>query len=132
MTKKIEESALTILGDELLDGQHQTLLNIANSLLDSTHNQEQSYYINALLNYAIMHFNDEEHFMQEIKYPYYEQHKRNHEFLIKVLSLICDGLIHEIDHHEKVKHDLHKFLSNMLLDHFREDSKVLKFYKNHI
>lgn len=132
MDKTVKDSEVSTIGDELLDGQHQTLLNIANSLLNSTHNQEQSYYVNALLKYAIMHFNDEEHFMQEIEYPYYEIHKRNHEFLIKVLSLICDDLIHEINHQERIKNDLHTFISRLLLTHFRDDSNVLKFYKNNV
>ncbi len=75
-----------------IDAQHQTLIEMINSLHDAmaTHRgrEKQSIIIDAIVNYADLHFRTEEIYMRRFGYPDYSPHKIEHDqFTIKALDL---------------------------------------------
>ncbi|NVO11292.1 MAG: hemerythrin family protein [Bacteroidales bacterium] len=75
-----------------IDDQHKKLIDMINDFYDNiskhSNNELIIKLVNGMKSYTIMHFNQEERYMVQYKYPYYEQHKKEHEqFIAKVNAL---------------------------------------------
>lgn len=75
-----------------IDDQHKKLIDMINDFYDNiskhSNNELIINLVNGMKNYTVMHFSMEERYMVQYKYPYYEQHKKEHEhFIAKVNEL---------------------------------------------
>jgi len=80
---KIEWSDDWTLDHAEIDEQHKTLVGILNQLIsrDATVNKT----INELIEYAAIHFADEENFMVNAAYPEFDLHRKEHKDFTKTL-----------------------------------------------
>lgn len=132
-------SRLQKIGLEKVDEQHETLVRYlvdiykvmiefrANNSLTAEQADLLEQTLANLQNYTIVHFRDEEQFMQDINYPDIEDHKSIHkEFvhkLIKIRSTISSGETGKVD-------ELFFMVYRWLFDHInREDTQLASFYK---
>ena len=69
-----------------LDGQHQQMFELGNSLDGKLSSQEIRKIIMGLYKYIRHHFHFEERVMQEIEYPKINAHKKLHNDLIEKLD----------------------------------------------
>ncbi len=94
------------LGIESIDTQHKKLLeigNVINELLinhgENDDNYDEIYdVIEALKNYTIYHFKNEEDLFIKYSYPEYEEHKKEHDAFIMYLESVD---LHNIDVNQK-------------------------------
>lgn len=111
-----------------IDHEHQTLLTKINDLIramNAENKNELKITFEALKNYTILHFKNEEEFMQSISYPSYASHKKVHDNLLNVV--ISFGSKIEKGDLDKVK--LASFLKNWLFTHIMGvDTKFAHFY----
>jgi len=92
MTRPLEWQDEYTVGVKELDGQHQVLLRIINTLLmeghDEYHAAKLSEATSSLIHYAYVHFATEERYLAEARFPYLEQHVLMHvDFIMKTLEL---------------------------------------------
>lgn len=87
---RAEFSENLITGNELIDSQHQELIDRINKLLDSCEDSNAKLVavktLDYLSDYTVFHFNAEENLQKEIEYPGYEKHKEQHESFKKTIS----------------------------------------------
>ncbi|MEJ5274143.1 MAG: bacteriohemerythrin, partial [Spirochaetota bacterium] len=84
--------------------------------------------LDELLNYSNYHFNAEEAIMKEINYPYYDQHKDEHEvFISEVNELVSTYKNGNYDVTVKTLDFLYYWILNHIL---ASDKKISNFIKN--
>ena len=119
------------IGIEAIDRQHRHLVHLTNMLRKSiTEGQGQRVVMSTLqdlVNYAAVHFNDEENLMAQTGFPSLEDHKKLHvDFKRKLAEFV-------LNHQEgnlRVPSDLMHFLVEWLRDHIKgDDSKFGVFYQ---
>jgi hemerythrin len=83
------------VGIQQIDDQHRVLLRLINNLYrDCSREEPESkkcfdMAIYGLINYIKYHFSGEEHILEQIKYPDYAAHKRQHdEFIRDILERV--------------------------------------------
>lgn len=108
------------LGVHEMDEEHKVLVAYINELVSSLESQyirknktDLIQAFNNLAEYCTEHFRHEEAFMQEIRYPLYESHKKIHENLLDQVKLY--GL--DIEHDRLEDRKLVSFLRNWLISH---------------
>ncbi|MGA1931867.1 bacteriohemerythrin [Arcobacter sp. YIC-464] len=118
------------IGNLQIDKEHQQLFDIArkafniNKLQDEkTKLLELKKVVTELFEYVGNHFNDEQKFMERIKYPHLDEHKTLHTKMIdKLKTLIKDFNSLEIKEIEK---ELFVFIDNYFVKHIiLEDKKI--------
>jgi hemerythrin len=84
-------------GIKLIDEQHQELVNLTNKLYQAClEGQEMVEAVfkeamSRMVNYVRFHFNAEQQLLEQIKYPQYLDHKKQHETLVKdILEAVRD------------------------------------------
>ncbi len=80
------------VGVRELDSQHRRLIGMTNMLtlamLTGRGQQRQRAVVDAMLDYAGIHFATEEHYMKEFGFTGYEEHRQEHaQFIAKALEL---------------------------------------------
>ncbi len=113
---------------EELDKQHQKLVELYNDLHESllhgtieeaTEQREQT--LASLVDYIDHHFNSEEQYLKELKYPGYKKHCQIHKnFSNKVKSLQSDIA----DGNMVFTSSLIKLLRNWIVDHILKEDKA--------
>lgn len=97
MRAEFDESLVT--GNEMIDAQHQELIDKINKLLDSCETGEGKVAaiktLDFLADYTEFHFGEEEKLQAEIEYPGIEAHKEEHEKLRKVVKELYEMLEEE-------------------------------------
>lgn len=83
------------VGNELLDTQHRSLLDLINQLIDAFRaGQEKTKLeeaIKTMAHYAQVHFTEEERLMAMAAYPYLKGHRKKHrEFIEQLLAFDRD------------------------------------------
>jgi len=75
-----------------IDEQHKKLIEILNDFYDNIVNRSNientSKLIEKLKEYTVYHFAEEENYMKQFNYDYYETHKKSHELFIAQISEI--------------------------------------------
>lgn len=97
MRAEFDESLVT--GNEMIDAQHQELIDKINKLLDSCETGEGKVAaiktLDFLADYTEFHFGEEEKLQAEIEYPGIAAHKEEHEKLRKVVKELYEMLEEE-------------------------------------
>lgn len=97
MRAEFDETLVT--GNEMIDSQHKELIGKINGLLDSCENGNDKLAaiktLDYLSDYTDFHFGAEEKLQEEIEYPGFEEHKKEHENLRKVVAELHEMLIEE-------------------------------------
>ena len=88
-----------ITGNEMIDSQHQELIQKMNDLLKSCEtNQDKIVAVKTLdylEEYTDYHFTAEEKLQKEIEYPGYEKHKQQHEVFKQTIAELQEMLQEE-------------------------------------
>ncbi|MDH5326401.1 MAG: bacteriohemerythrin [Gammaproteobacteria bacterium] len=91
MSKFVEwDQSLDVkVGD--MNNEHKIWINYINALHDEAAKKSSSSVVmrafDAMLDYTVKHFGDEEEFLQKIGYPLFDEHKQAHEdFLAEIRS----------------------------------------------
>lgn len=88
-----------ITGNELIDSQHEELINRINKLLDSCELGEGKLsavkMLDYLAEYTETHFNAEENLQKEVCYPDYEKHHAKHEEFKQTIKELTEMLQEE-------------------------------------
>lgn len=112
------------VGNAFIDGQHQQLFEIANSIPDQMEHLEVKGILMRLFKYTREHFAAEERLMLQIGYPQLSEHNQLHEALISKLN---DDIAETLAT-EKAIVELKVTVYDWLLDHIRvQDQKYAQF-----
>lgn len=94
------------IGDFQTDYEHKELISLANKVISFSNNGERvdkiKSAIKALGDYSVIHFRNEEAYMERIGYPGLEEHKKRHKELIKRMEAVItqntalDDLVHQL------------------------------------
>jgi hemerythrin len=120
------------IGVAEIDHQHKELLNLINyTIKNCTGNKiEERKYFNKIIDSTIKqmkeHFFTEEGIMEKTNYPKYNDHKEEHEKVIRELSEIVEGIKNETI--ELKLNEIASFLKNWVLDHILQYDKDAKEY----
>jgi len=116
-----------------IDSEHKTLIDMINDFYENinkkSNNENVLNLIKGLKNYSIQHFGREEMLMRQYSYPYFEDHKKQHnDFILKVISIeekIKKGTI-------IISFEITNFLRDWLKHHIQEtDKKYTEFFLMH-
>jgi hemerythrin len=107
-----------VLGIEPFDTHHQRLISLINEttlcLERGTPQNDVNKILDDLIEYAWYHFNAEENWMKEKKYPQLEEHHATHkEFTAKIVEL----QIQLTDESAAIAEELSTYLQFWLIDH---------------
>ncbi len=119
------------IGVKLIDEQHKHLFEIGNKVYDLLENYlyVDKYdriipIINELREYTKYHFDTEENYMLQIKYPKYFNQKVEHDdFIEKVEKVDLKDLD---ENQDKYIRDLLLFVFNWILEHILQKDKLIK------
>ncbi|EOA2535715.1 bacteriohemerythrin [Campylobacter coli] len=119
------------INDEKIDAQHQKLFELAakieNAVYKFVQRDELKEILTELFNYMKDHFSNEEDYMQEISYPYLNEHKIMHKNIIHDMS----HLIQNIKTTNDLKEKLYTVSKKWLLEHILyEDMKVEQYRRS--
>ena len=116
------------VGIRQFDDEHKVLIEIINKLYDAMKNGNSKLVmaeiIEKLIKFALQHFTNEENLMLRKKYPFYEQHKRDHEeFSIRIVE-------YKKLHRQKILHasQLMRVLRNWIINHICTSDKKYENY----
>ncbi|HEF1577595.1 TPA: bacteriohemerythrin [Campylobacter jejuni] len=117
--------------DTMIDIQHQKLFELAGKVESAVYKfvkrEELKEILTELFNYMKEHFNNEEQYMQEIHYPYLNEHKIMHKNIIRDMSY----LIQNIKTTNDLKEKLYTIMSEWLLEHILyKDVKVEQYRRS--
>lgn len=137
----MEWSSELNIGIDRIDKQHKELFKRANSLVrfleDHNKNEilsqkklkgeiEDLFYF--LTDYCITHFNDEEALQEEILYPNYKRHKKEHDDFVKRINKLKYSFFDEITEKsfliEEIKEEIFLWLGRHIS---KEDKKIAKY-----
>ena len=109
---------------EMIDKQHQMLVQMVNDLnnamLNGNEKETIGKLINKLITYAAMHFAREEHYFDTFGYPETDMHKNQHnDFEKKVSAFESDFKADR----QSLSQDIMQFLSNWLVEHIKGSDK---------
>jgi hemerythrin len=81
------------VGINLIDDQHKELIHLTNELYQGClagNGEAEGFFfktIRGVLDYTKFHFSTEEKLMENVRYPHYAEHKKQHEdFVVQVLN----------------------------------------------
>lgn len=113
-----------------IDTEHQKLFSIAREALNISklQNSEEikiklKEIIIKLFKYVNIHFENEEKYMKEIKYPDLERHKLLHKNMLKMLTNLISQL--NLLSHEEIENKIFAFIEEYFIKHIIiEDKKI--------
>lgn len=119
-------------GNNIIDEQHKSLFSTINALnsamLEGQGEALLEKTLNSLKDYTIVHFDTEEKFMLDHKYPDYTEHKQKHEALkAKVLSFEKKNY----DDLSKLTNAVSHFLTDWLIHHIKDEDKKMILFCRH-
>jgi hemerythrin len=119
------------VGNHLIDSEHQHLFGLLDNFYESLKGKQAPMdllaLIKGLLDYAEVHFADEEAYMIQVDYPEINKHQQLHR----------DFMLKATDFYDKLKSgkllltlEVTNFIKDWLVSHIKgEDMKVVKFAK---
>jgi len=117
------------VGIDSIDEDHKGMLKIINELFDAISHGMAKEHLSSILaklvSYTKTHFKREETYFEKTNYPYYEEHKQEHEaFILKINTLQNDFNKGDL----KISIDLLKLLTDWLVNHILSSDRK---YKEH-
>lgn len=118
-----------VVGEEVLDREHQQLVELANRLgrciMDRSADHDILSVLNRLVNFADDHFTYEEGIMDRSNYPWFKEYRQEHEaFIQKLLAFIED--IEE--HGMKPTAEAFLHLKERMVDHITHQGRMVGAY----
>jgi hemerythrin-like metal-binding protein len=117
------------VGHELIDQQHQTLVNMINELNQVVAGQgtreDVGKILSKLVNYTVFHFGAEEELFKDTDYPHTEAHIKKHEELVQKVSTFQDEFA---QNRTEVSDELLNFLTDWLIQHIHGTDRGYKDY----
>ena len=119
-------------GNGIIDEQHKSLFSTINALnsamLEGQGEALLEKTLDSLKDYTTVHFDTEEKFMLDHKYPDYIEHKQKHEALkAKVLSFEKKNY----DDLSKLTNAVSHFLTDWLIHHIKDEDKKMILFCRH-
>ena len=120
------------VGVKRFDDQHKQLIDalkdINKAMEDKRDKLAVAQVINNLRKYAQEHLIEEENFLLEIRYPEFDEHKKQHEIFKEKLARFCD----DFNSDRSLLHfELSVFLKNWILSHISVvDKQYSEFLKS--
>ncbi len=113
-----------------LDEQHKQIVTMVNTLIEMNDAEVDSEIISDTLTkmtqYALDHFEREEQYMLDYKYPEYPSQRRQHqEFKKKTVEFCMETMVHEVTVPKEIFTYLRLWWTNHIL---QEDMKYKKFF----
>ncbi|MDR1909989.1 MAG: bacteriohemerythrin [Spirochaetaceae bacterium] len=120
------------VGIPLIDEQHKELINLTNELYQGcrtgTEEEKRAYFLKTVksaVEYVKYHFSAEEKMLENIKYPKYAEHKRQHEAFIQ--RLLADVKSYQ-EGMKLVPNSFVRFLRDWILSHIAmEDTQYARY-----
>ncbi len=117
------------VGVEKFDEEHKLLVGLINELFEVVRDKKNvdslQDAIAKLIEYTRMHFADEEEAMEEMAYPYLEEHREIHANLLQQVLEFQEELRSE---KEELRTDFYKFLREWLMNHILEEDMKYSTY----
>ena len=131
MTQKIKWKKGYEVGNFEIDTEHKVFVEIINKIIEAVNldlnlSYKEGLY-KELIAYAKFHFISEENLMSRYKYPYLEQHKKEHEELIINMNNHFMTIDPRFVDHDK----LIDFLLKWFINHTTKSDKTLSDYITH-
>ena len=128
---KLEWKSEYAIGHFQTDNEHKKLISLANKVIRFSKNGEDISRIRealkALRQYTIIHFRNEENYMQRIGYPGLKQHQECHEELIARMNEV----VTENTTVNDLVHGLKRLMVVWVIEHIiHEDNKIKKRSSN--
>ncbi len=116
------------LGIKRVDDEHKKLFELVNKLYELEDTSGVKEEIRKILyefsDYTVVHFRDEEEFMESISYPHLQEHKVIHQEIIESLSKI----IHTPANLRIIKSKMRIVAKRVLIEHIiNEDMKISQY-----
>lgn len=109
-----------LIGNPAIDQQHRYLFDLANKLVDSQNQSEQTENAMLLYKHVREHFRAEEEFMKSRHYPAYQKHAETHDMMLNKL-IEASKKIHNNDwNRQQVLVFMHDWITHIL----DEDSAI--------
>lgn len=122
-------SKLMSVGNESIDTQHKTLLNMLNDIESAIGKRDSAALMHAFEvfeDFVHIHFSNEEAIARAINYPFAE-HKLEHEYVLNELRTMRNELLsNEGRWSESVVENYYGFLSEWTTAHIGEDDMQMK------
>jgi len=130
---KIQWNESLAFGIGLIDQQHKEWIKHYNSVVDALSSHKGAAQVaktlSYLLDYSEIHFLTEEKSMLENKYPYFEEHREEHEKLCGTISTLVNEYREE-GPTNILTHSIETLMNNWLTTHIQEiDTKFINFVK---
>ena len=121
-------------GNELIDTQHQELIDRVNKLSDSIATVKEKRMavqtLDFLMDYTVFHFAAEEKLQEESGYPELESHKAQHASFVKAVDELKEMLEEEEGPTDAFVAAVNKNVVDWLVNHIQGcDKKVAEFVK---
>ena len=120
-----------LVGEENIDAQHKKLVTITNEFYVGVRMGgvvAKVYFIRTVqeaIRYMKTHFSTEENIMRKVRYPFFEEHKKQHEeFAAEVARQV--RIIEDEDNPDPAGFVL--FLMNWILEHIADSDKKITPY----
>ena len=132
MSIVLEKNLLT--GNELIDSEHQELIDRINKLVENCENGKEKTTavktLDFLMDYTEFHFRDEEKLQEEAGYPEIENHKQQHAAFEKAVAELKEMLDEEEGPTEAFVAAVNKNITEWFLNHIQVwDKKVAEYVK---
>jgi hemerythrin len=120
------------IGVESIDNEHKRLIKIANAIIkisnESRSKDQLIHAISYLREYTVVHFQNEEHYMESIHYPGLAEHRQEHA----KLKLVVKDYQATLYHAESLDGiDVLSFIKSWLLEHvLGSDMRIKAYIKN--
>ena len=119
------------VGHQDIDNDHKKLLSMINQLQTAIHYQTDDSQIeqtlNDLIDYTKYHFAREEKIMQDHNYPDFDDHKQQHDQMVKQVTKFIDE--YRVDKTRTIENVL-QFLKSWLINHINgSDQKYRPYLK---
>lgn len=107
-----------------IDNQHQKLIQLVNEFYENisigSNNELVSKLLKGMKEYALVHFSKEEQYLIEYKYPFYEEHKKEHNYFI--------GKVNDLENRFNrgkiiLSFEITSFLKDWIKKHISEEDK---------
>jgi hemerythrin-like metal-binding domain len=106
------------VGVEVIDKQHQRIIEYVNKLHDNLHDRETlKDVLEDTIEYTESHFGFEEEMMAEAGYPYLRAHKRIHDLFIRRVARYKERFLAG----EDIAEELHDTLVRWLITHIKSE-----------